>query len=279
MQASEVVLQNAWERVSARFPFPGYLDPLRASSEDVARTVLRYLPAGSRVLDYGAGPADKTALLAVLGYECVAMDDLKDEWHTRGNSRRSILDFADEMGVQFITLDGNGISAVGQFDMIMLHSVVQHLRDSPRDLLLGLIRQTKTGGFLFVTVPNHVNLRKRLAVLRGRTSHAPYSLYYWYPGHWRGHVREYTRGDCIELSRALGLEMVELRGVHHMIYRLPRWLRPIYVALSRLMPSTRDTWLMVARKPAGWEGKLQLDDSEFRKITGLKSWGEQHISD
>lgn len=274
MQVSEVALQKAWDRVAACFPFPGYLDPLRPGTEDVARTVSRYLPAGSHVLDFGAGPADKTAVLAVLGYECTAMDDLKDEWHVRGNARELILDFAADTGVQFLPLDGDGLPPDAQFDMVMLHSVVQHLHESPRDLLVGLTERIRAGGYLFITVPNHVNLRKRVAVLRGRTSHAPYVLYYWYPGQWRGYVREYTKGDCTELAKALGLELVELRGVHHMLSRLPSWSRRAYVAISRLMPSTRDTWLIVARKPPGWTGKVELDDQEFRRLTGLTSWSE-----
>ncbi len=87
-------------------------------------------------------------------------------------------------------------------------------------------------------------------------------------------MREYTRGDCTDLAKALGLELVELRGVHHMLHRLPPWSRRAYMAVSRLMPSTRDTWLMVARKPEGWTGKVELDDQEFRRLTGLTSWGE-----
>jgi 2-polyprenyl-3-methyl-5-hydroxy-6-metoxy-1,4-benzoquinol methylase len=70
--------------------------------------------------------------------------------------------------------------------MVMLHSVLQHLPDSPRDLLVNLVERIRPGGYLFITVPNHVNLRKRLAVLCGKTSHAPYVMYYWYPGGWRG---------------------------------------------------------------------------------------------
>jgi len=220
---------------------------LRPGTEDVARTVCRYLPAGAQILDFGAGPADKTAVLAELGYACVAMDDLKDEWHVRGNAREMILDFAAEMDVQFISMDGDGLPPDARFDMVMLHSVVQHLHESPRDLLVGLIERIRTGGYLFITVPNHVNLRKRLAVLRGKTSHAPYVLYYWYPGQWRGYVREYTRGDCTELAEALGLDLVELRGVHHMLYRLPRWSRRAYVAVSR--PSTE--WRIAALNLVG----------------------------
>lgn len=274
MQVSEATLQNAWNQVVAHFPFPGYLDKLPHGHVGVARTVSRYLPPGSRLLDFGAGPADKTAVLATLGYKCTAIDDLQDEWHKRGQARQMILDFAEEMGIEFITIDGKEIPPTGEFDMVMLHDVLEHLHDSPRELLVNLVERLRTGGYLFVTIPNHVNLRKRLAVLRGKTSHPQYELYYWYPGHWRGHVREYTRGDCLQLANALGLEVVEVRGVHHMLDKVPPRLLRLYLAASRLMPSTRDTWSMVARKPEGWVPKLELEDYEFRELTGLKSWGD-----
>jgi hypothetical protein len=158
--------------------------------------------------------------------------------------------------------------------MVMLHDVLEHLHDSPRELLTGLLERVREGGYLYVTVPNHVNLRKRLAVLRGRTSHPQYELYYWYPGKWRGHVREYTGGDCAALAHALGLEVVEIRGVHHMLEKVPPRLLRLYLAASRVVPSTRDTWSLVARKPHGWKPKTNLDDGEFRSLTGLKSWSE-----
>jgi SAM-dependent methyltransferase len=275
MAVNEAAIERAWGDLVAKFPFPGYLTDLRDSTYDVARTVARYLPTGSRVLDFGSGPADKTALLAYLGYDCVAMDDLEDEWHRRGQAREQILAFAADSGVDFIRLDGRGVPPTGEVDMVMLHSVLQHLHDSPRSLLVDLVERIRPGGYLFITVPNHVNLRKRLAVLRGKTSHAPYGLYYWYPGGWRGYVREYTRGDCIELAAALGLELQEVRGAHYMLFRLPQRARRPFVALTRVMPSVRDTWVMVGRKPAGWTAQRELPDAEFRRLTGLTSWGER----
>jgi SAM-dependent methyltransferase len=275
---SEAAIARAWKEVEARFPFRGYLTPLHRGNIDVARTVSRYLPTGSRILDFGAGPADKTALLASLGYKCIAMDDLADEWHKRDRAREMILRFAADMGIEFIQLDGRNLPPTPEVDMVMLHSVLQHLHDSPRDLLVDLVERIRPEGYLFITVPNHVNLRKRLAVLRGKTSHAPYATYYWYPGGWRGYVREYTRGDCVELAKALALDLVEVRGVHHMLCRLRRWQRPVYVALTRFTPSVRDTWLMVARKPAAWAPQRELADAEFRRLTGLTSWSERHVA-
>jgi SAM-dependent methyltransferase len=274
MQVTKTDLERVAAKVIERFPFADYFDPFLSGHLSIAQTVSRYLAPGSRLLDFGAGPADKTAVLAALGYKCTAIDDLGDEWHKRGEARQMILDFADEMGIDYITLETNDIPETDEFDMVMLHDVLEHLHDSPRELLIGLLERVRDQGYLYVTVPNHVNLRKRLSVLRGKTSHPQYELYYWYPGRWRGHVREYTGDDCVALAQALGLEVVEVRGVHHMLDKVPRRLRRIYLAASRAVPSTRDTWSMVARKPIGWIPKTQLDDEEFRKLTGLKSWSE-----
>jgi SAM-dependent methyltransferase len=274
MQPSQTELKAAADKVVERFPFPGYFDPFLKGHLSVAQTVMRYLAPGSRLLDFGAGSADKTAVLAALGYKCTAIDDLGDEWHKLGEARRMILDFAEDMGIEYVTFDTHELPDTHEFDMVMLHDVLEHLHDSPRDLLNDLLERVRERGYLYITVPNHVNLRKRVAVLRGKTNLPQYEMYYWYPGKWRGHVREYTRGDCIALAQALGLEVVEVRGVHHMLENVPRRLLRIYLAASRLAPSTRDTWSMVARKPVGWTPKTQLDDQEFRELTGLKSWSE-----
>lgn len=265
-------LERAAARVVERFPFHGYFDPILNGQLTVAEIVSRYLPVGSTILDFGAGPIDKTAILASVGYKCVAMDDLDDVWHKRSKAREAILDFAKDMNVDFIVTNGEIPVSGQQFDMIMLHHVLEHLHDSPRYLLITLIERLRDGGYLFISVPNHVNLRKRFAVLLGKTSLPAYNHYYWYPGPWRGHVREYTKGDCIALAEALGLEIVEIRGVHNMLEKVPRRLRRLYLSLSRLAPSTRDTWSMVARKPPGWSPRRELTDQELEQLTGVKFW-------
>ena len=273
-RASAAQRDDAAASVLERFPFPGYFDPALGGHLSIARTVARYLPSGARLLDFGAGAADKTAVLAALGYRCTAVDDLGDEWHLRGGARERILAFAAEMNIDFVT-SLSDVGADASFDMVMLHDVLEEMHDSPRYLLVDLLRRVREGGYLFVTVPNHVNLRKRIAVLFGRTNNPRYEVYYWYPGpRWRGPVREYTRGDCIALAGALGLEIVELTGAHHMLGQLPAKLRWPYRAVSRLLPNTRDTWSMVARKPAGWVPRADLEETELRRLTGLTSWGE-----
>jgi hypothetical protein len=85
-------------------------------------------------------------------------------------------------------------------------------------------------------------------------------------------VREYTRGDCERLAEYLDLEMVELRGTHQMLEKVPPRLLRLYLGLSRLAPDVRDTWLFVARKRPGWNPKHALEPDEFRRVTGLPGW-------
>ena len=263
---------DALRLVRARFPFPGYM-VRDAGHMEVAKTVMRHLRPGSRVLDFGAGPCDKSAVIAALGYDCTAADDLGDEWHQLGDNRQAILAFAESFEIRYVQLDGTTLPfEPGTYDMVMLHDVLEHLHNSPRALLIDLLGAVRAEGYLFVTVPNHVNLRKRLDVLRGRTSLPKYPMYYWYPDPWRGHVREYTRGDCERLAEYLDLDIVELRGTHQMLEKVPRRLFRFYMGFSRLVPDVRDTWLFVARKRPGWNPKRALEPDEFRRVTGLPGW-------
>lgn len=274
MTASQSELDNAWNLVLDRFPFPEYIK-IDRNQVEVGRQVSRFLPPGARIIDFGAGPADKTGVVAALGYKCTAMDDLGDLWHNKSGSRDKILAYAESMGMDYVLLNGEGIPPTeGEFDMVMSHDVVEHLPDSPRYLFSELVSRLRTGGYLYITVPSHVNLRKRLAVLFGKTSHPAYELYYWSPMPNRGHFREYTRGDCVKLASALGLELVEVKGWHQGLSRVPRRLLWAYLAVTKAFPNTRDSWQLIARKPAGWAPKVELTQAEMLDQTGLTCWDD-----
>jgi SAM-dependent methyltransferase len=242
--------------VRAAFPFDGYTDTQEDAYRSIAAAVAGHLRPGARLLDFGSGPCDKTAVLSLLGYECSASDDLGDDWHGVPGHREKIAAFAAATGVDFRPAGAGRTPFQGErFDMVMLNDVLEHLHDSPRELLHDLLDLLGPGGRLLVTVPNAVAARKRLAVLRGRTNLPPFASYYWSQGPWRGHVREYTRDDLARLAGFLGLEVLTLRGRHHMLHKLPAGLRPAYQAATAPFPGLRDSWLLVARKPPGWTAR------------------------
>lgn len=264
-------IQEAKAYVKDRFPFPNYMDGAVDLYETLPNTVNKYLKPGDKILDFGSGPCDKLAILQVLGYECTGYDDLSDEWHLLEDNREKIFEFTKDIGIRFVLADDESLPFDREedlFDMIMSHDVIEHLHNSPRELFNELVALIKTDGYIFLTVPNAANLRKRLAVMFGQTNHPPYETYYWYPDPWRGHVREYVKDDLRKLSEYLGLEIVELRSSHHMLKVLPPLLRKPFVFLTHFFPGWRDSWLLVAKKPKGWVPKKELSKEEYLDVMG-----------
>lgn len=262
-------ITKAITTVENEFPFPHYINPARGSHENIAKTVTTFLPRESSILDFGAGPCDVSAVLQALGYRCTAYDDLEDHWHKIDDNKEKILDFALKSGIDFRLATRNRLPfRDAEFDMIMLNDVLEHLHDSPRDLLLQLLRLLKPGGYLLITVPNAVNIRKRLSVIMGKTNLPDFDYFFWYPGGWRGHVREYSKEDLKMLAEYMDLKVKRLVSCHHMLSKLPAALRWLYKGLTMLFPGWRDTWLLLGQKPERWQPKEQLTGAELDTLLG-----------
>ena len=171
-----------------------------------------------------------------------------------------------------VDLDGKAlpteIGSLDSEDPSNFIAVIEHLHDSPRDLLNDLLECVRTEGYLYITVPSAVNIRKRLSVLRGQTNYPPFDTFYWHPGPWRGHVREYTRGDLQRLASFLGLSVVELHSYHKMLSRIPRAARWVYRWVTAACTGWRDSWLLIAKKNPNWQPRKALSDEEFRRRLG-----------
>lgn len=254
MPLDDSVFARAVDDVRRAFPFAGYVDPARKGGalRLVAETVSAHVPAGGRILDFGAGPAEKTAVLARLGYRCTAVDDLSDFWHQRGDNRARILEFAERMAVRFLVGSVPHPELGGGYDAVLASDVIEHLHESPRVVLNPLVEALAPGGLLIVTVPNAVNLRKRLSVLAGRTNYPAFRSFFWYPGPWRGHVREYTTHDLRNLADLMGLATVRVGGGHTLLWKLSPPARLLYRTITALGDGLKDTLVLVARKPQGW---------------------------
>jgi SAM-dependent methyltransferase len=259
--------EEAYEQVSQRFPFQLYMSGVDESYLNIAATVQKYLSSGDRILDFGSGPCNKTAVLQMLGFQCTAYDDLLDDWHKQADNKEKILQFAKDSGIEFkLAVDRFLPFEKGSFDMVMAHNVLDHLHHSPRDLMNDLVELIKPDGYLFVTLPNAANIKKRIFLLLGKTNMPSFDSYYWYPGGWRGHVREYVKDDLRKLTTYLHLDIVELRGCHHMLKKVPPTVRPFYVFLSSIFTGWRDSWMLVARRPANWSPNKNLPKDEFAMI-------------
>ncbi len=252
LQAQSMTPAEATRIVQEQYPFYDFLAVRKDACLNIAETVSRHLPRGSTILDFASGTGAKAAVLQTLGFECTAFDDLQDHWHAIDGNREKILGFMDAFGIGFELARGGTLPFDRHsFDMLMMNAILEHLHDSPRVLLNDLLELVKPEGLFFATVPNLANIRKRLSLLLGR-SLASFHEYYWCPGPWRGHVREYVKDDLVELCEHLGLRILELRSCHHMLASLRVIPRPAYLAMTRIFTGWRDSWLLVAQKPPNW---------------------------
>ena len=254
--AESDTVTRAIRAVYDSFPFGEPAAKFRSDFR-VATEILAKAPPPAAILDFGAGTCRRAAILAHCGYAVSACDDLSDRWHLEENNQQKIVQFAEAHGVSLSKLDGTEFPyRSSQFDVVLLNDVIEHLHDSPLALLSRVIDTIKPDGILLITVPNAANLRKRIDLLRGRTNYPPFRDFFWYPPPWRGHVREYVLQDLAELAEALGIETLELGGVHFWVEdRLKSSLtRAAYLALTALplLDGLRDTWLLIGRKPANW---------------------------
>jgi len=267
---SEAQIRAALEGVRDSYPIPMYVtEPKLCGILETVRVVLRNVPRGGRILDFGAGGADKTCALAALGYEMHAYDDLMDPWHLKNNNWMRLVEYASSRGVRYHRAEAGQPWPYqpDSFDMIILDNVIEHLHDSPRELLVGLRELIKPGGLLFISVPNAGNLRKRLVVLLGGTNMGRYDYFYWKEGPWRGHVREYVRGDIERLAEYLNLTPVELGGFDSLIGRLSGFRRTLWRAVVKVFPNGSDSWKLVGRKAPGSEPmNAPPDEVRLRKL-------------
>lgn len=255
----EVSLESAIAQVRTSFPFPGYLDAdFDEAAGALVKAVVQHAAPPARLLDIGSGPMDVTAVFAGIGYECHAVDDLMDPWHLLENNRAKIADFAHRSGIEFhrhsapeydIPYDAES------FDVVVSRAVIEHLHESPRELLNSAFSYTKAGGIVVIAMPNALHLKRRMDALLGRSGYPSVKLFYHSPSPWRGHVREYTLSETEYILRESGGEILYADTYHsHLRSRLENpFVRVLFRALTSSIPTLRTGLLVIARKPADWK--------------------------
>lgn len=264
-------LELAWQWINREFPFDGYIREGRKSGYfDMVTRIAKWSGREVSVLDFGAGPCDKTAMFSKAGMKVTAFDTLQDAWHKLEGNRDKILQFAADAGIEYClpTEDIPFPFLLEQYDVLMSHDVLEHLHSSPRVLLNKILPCLKPGGLVAITVPNAANLRKRIHLLFGKTNYNRFEYFYWYPGMWHGHIREYVRNDLKLLNDFLGLELLELGTYNLQLDVLPRSTRKAYTVFASLFPGIRDSWMLVSRKPENWEPLFQPNLSQFQEALG-----------
>jgi len=227
-------------------------------------------PKRGRLLDLGCGALCATAIFAALGFECTGWDDYQDPWYRDGSRLDRLMAFAAQERIAIHTGDAIGDAprpfAPESFDVVTVLDVIEHLHESPRGLLNVAGQLLRPGGALVVTMPNAVNLRKRLHVLAGRSNYPRVDGFFWSTGTWRGHVREYTLQETVQILRWNGFA-VEHASTFNGI--APNWLkrpllRRVFEAVCQAVPTLRSNLLVAARRPVDW-APVQADEARYRE--------------
>ena len=75
-------LNNSWIEINKYFPFKNYINQDRKSGYfDMVKKVSKWIKPGGKILDFGCGPCDKTAMFSLSGYNVTAYDTFEDAWH------------------------------------------------------------------------------------------------------------------------------------------------------------------------------------------------------
>ena len=276
MRDSQRPVRQEIKELQRRYPYPEVINDTADAIETLALTLRCLAPDGGHLLDIGCGAMDKTMTFQQMGYRCVGYDDFQDPWHSKKENLDPLLAFAKEIGVEVHIEDGSNPVPwePASFDIVTIFNVIEHLHESPRDILNFAGKYLKTGGLLLVGMPNSVNLRKRLSVLRGQSNYTPAQGFYENDGPWRGHVREYTFEETWVLVEWSGFHLVHKQTYHAMLNRrLPNpLLRAVFKGLCIPAPGFRDSILVGALKPEGWVERKPDQSAMQKSLT--HSWLE-----
>jgi len=179
----------------------------------------RFVPDSSSVLDVGCHTGILGGLLKEKKHCTVVGIDHDEQALTQAKAR---LDGAFSVDLEDPSWPGELIAeGLGNFDAILFGDVLEHTKE-PKLVLGEALRLLKPGGRIIVSVPNIVNLRVRLQILRGNFDYQESGILD------RTHLRFFTQRTARALIEESGLLIVneDVAG-----YSLPHWLLKIFPGL------------------------------------------------
>jgi SAM-dependent methyltransferase len=202
------------------------------------------LKGRKRVLDIGSGNGLLLSILHEFGHECYALDwtDVHKNRNPEIFSNRNIVFKKCFVEIDPFPFEDNF------FDAVTCCQVLEHFTHSHLHAIKEINRILKPGGMVELDVPNAVDLRNRLRVLRGKHITWDYEKDYLYkePIKYKGHSffdrhnREFTKNELKILLNAGGFKDINVYYLKSSKYRpgLGR-IRSLGSALRDVIPPFR----------------------------------------
>jgi len=172
-----------------------------------------------RVLDWGCGYGQVTALLRDRGIDVVPFDYREDLREPTVEPLKRFPDIGAHLSSEPVALPFDDDS----FDTVLSCGVLEHVQD-PDGSLEEIYRLLRPGGTFYVTnLPNRFSYTERLARLLGRYYHGQLP-----------NDRVYTRRTARDLVERHGFDIRELRLAHMLPLTVGGPARPIWTASSML---------------------------------------------
>lgn len=268
--------QNTVSKERLRAIAEGYpRDLVDAQIDDLPRVAfhvdLVVARAGSDVTicDVGSGVGLFPAACADAGMQITMMDDFAPPFADEASARAvpdapdavnfdrvdDALRYHRSLGVEVAArdplTDGFGFGPAS-LDVVTTFDSMEHWHRSPKRLFHEILEALRPGGLFILSVPNCVNLRKRVTVPFGYGKWSQMS--HWYePEYFRGHVREPDVDDLHYIARDLGLEQVEILGRNWASLLSPSpWVRRLAAVAGPLIvgrPSLCSDLYLIGRTP------------------------------
>lgn len=218
MPTIEELINEGWARS------PAYIrDFLFRKITDECNFLRPYLPAGGIVADIGGGWGALCMALASQGYRPILVDDYGDSELREHDHRFKML---ERLGVETQRKDATKdlIFAPNSLDGVACIAMLEHVHHSPKEWLLRLVESLKPGGVMMIGGPNCAHILKRIRAVLGKTAWTPLETW-WSTPVFRGHVREPSAQDYIEMLADLGLKNIKLHARNFEGYKTPSKLK------------------------------------------------------
>ncbi len=206
--------------------------------------IVKKLAGKKRVLDIGSGNGLLVSILHELGHECCAVD-----W-SDGYAKEESGVFQQKPIVFktcFIEIDPLPFED-NYFDAVTCCQVFEHFTHSHLHAVSEIHRVLKPGGLVEIDVPNAVDLRNRLKVLKGTQITWDYEEHYlnkkpiFYKEHtfFDRHNREFTKKELEILLKAGGFKNIETKHLKSSRHRQGlQKIRSLGSSFRDIIPSFR----------------------------------------